>query len=480
MYKQRSSAWSWWPAFILILLLGSCGGSSDTSQSLQPQDGMGKVALLFTDLPSEDFDHIWISFDEVILLGADGQQQVYGQLAEDTGMTIDLLDLENVMDLAFIREVPAGMYSKVRLHLTGIDLVKGEVVTPVDLVANGKLDLNPQGSFEVRAGQLLFIQLDMDANRSFQLHQGGNGTWHFRPVVFMDIYGDFDSQRLMRVFGDMVAVDNADAPTTFDLCPTGMISHYGSSMGMGMGMMVSPDHSHCIQAFVNQSGVFGGIDGTDQGAGALQVTDPAQQLTMIGFFRPGAGMPADALSQFDTVVIELGDEAAFERRDGFAVNAPDETGLFDWDSAGVVTSTQLQAKTRVFDSHGAEYLNGVGIVPDATGTVDGIETVGGLFNSSLVLLDAMAAAELSGTVATIDAPNNAFNLITSPEAVAVDVCVAPDARILKLEVVGGVDTLSEAVFGDIAPGQSVEVAGATGVSCFEADLIIIDLTTPVP
>ncbi|MCJ7555750.1 MAG: DUF4382 domain-containing protein [Gammaproteobacteria bacterium] len=473
MFTQRSSAWSWWPAFILILLLGGCGGSSDTSQSLQPQDGVGKVALLFTDLPSDDFDHIWISFDEVTLLGADGQQQVYGHLAEDTGMTIDLLDLETVMDLAFIREVPAGFYSKVRLHLTGIHLVMGEVDTPVDLVANGKLDLNPQGSFEVRAGQLLFIQLDIDANRSFQLHEGGNGTWHFRPVVFMDIYGDFDSQRLMRVFGDVVAVDNADAPPTFDLCPTGMISHYGSSMGMGM--MVSPDHSHCIQAFVNQSGVFGGIDGTDQGAGALQVSDP---LTMIGFFRPSAGMPADALSQFDTVVIELGDEAAFERRDGFAVNAPDETGLFDWDSAGDVTSTQLQAKTRVFDSHGTEYLNGVGIVPDATGTVDGIETVGGVFNASLVLLDAMAAAELSGAVATIDAPNNAFNLITSPEAVAVDVCVAVDARILKLEVVSGVDTLSAAVFGDIAPDQSVEVAGAQGDTCFEASLVIIDLTAP--
>jgi hypothetical protein len=471
MCTQRFFTWSWWPAFILIFLLGGCGGSSDTSQSLQPQDGMGKVALLFTDLPSEDFDHIWISFDEVTLLGADGQQQVYGQLAEDTGMTIDLLDLKDVMDLAFIRDVPAGFYSKVRLHITEIKL-ENEGEPPIDVrpVANGKLDLNPQGSFEVRAGQLLFIQLDMDANRSFQLHQGGNGTWHFRPVVFMDIYGDFDTQRLMRVFGDVVAVDNAELPLSFDLCPTGMISHKGS----GMGMTVSPDHSQCIQAFVNDSGVFGGTDGTDQGAGALQVSDPAQQLTMIGFFRSSAGMAADALSQFDTVAIELGDETAFERRDGVAVNAPTD-GLFDWSAGGVVTPTLLQPKTRVFDSNGIEDLTGTGIDTGATGTVDGIESAG-VFNSSLVLLDAVAAVQLSGAVATI-IDSSTFNLLTAPDATPLDVCVAADAQIVKLSLVDGVSTISSAVFGDIAAEQSVEVTGAQGDTCFEASLVIIDLTT---
>ena len=477
MSLRKSLAWSWWPAIILILLLGGCGGSSDTSQSLQPQDSMGKVALLFTDLPSEDFDHIWISFDEVTLLGADGQQQVYGQLPEDTVMRIDLLDLAQVTDLAFIRDVPAGMYSKVRLHITEITL-QNDGQDPIDVppVANGKLDLNPQGSFEVRAGQLLFIQLDMDANRSFQYHEAGNGTWHFRPVVFMDIYGDYDTQRLMRVFGEVIAVDDPAAPTTFDLCPTGMISHNGSSMGMGMS--VAPDHSQCIHAFVNDSGVFGGVDGTDQGAGALQVSDPFQQLTMIGFFRSGIGMGPDTLSEFDTVSIELGDKSAFERRDGVAVNAPTD-GLFDWSTGGVVTPTQLQAKTPVFDSHGLEYLNGAGIDTGATGTVDGIETVEGVFNSSLVLLDAVAAEQLSGTVANV-IDSTTFNLITAPGAVPVDVCVAVDARILKLEVVGDVVTLSDAVFGDIAADQSVEVAGSTGVSCFEADLVIIDLTPPAP
>jgi len=455
------------PAVLMSLLLGGCGGSSSSPEALQPQDpGVGQVALLFTDLPSEDFDQILIRFDEVSLLGDEGHQVIYPQSADDGEMEIDLLSLRQVSDVAFIREVPAGMYSKVRLHLTGIDLVRDGVATAVDLVANGKLDLNPRGEFEVRGGQMLFIKLDIDANRSFQAHQSGNGRWHFRPVVFMDIFGDYDVERLMRVFGEVTAVDST--AMTFDLCPVGMISQMGAGMGM------SAEHSQCITVFPDDSGVFSPEDGTDVGFGALEVTVPAQQLTMIGHFRTSMDMGVDALSEFDAVVIELGDESAFERRDGVAVNVPTD-GLFDWSTGGVVTPTLLQPKTRVFDSNGIEDLTGTGINPGATGTVDGIETLEGVFNSSLVLLDAVAAVQLSGTVANV-INSNTFNLLTAPDATPLDVCVAADAQIVELALVDGVSTISGAVFGDIAADQSVEVAGAQGDTCFEASLVIIDLT----
>jgi hypothetical protein len=93
-----------------------------------------------------------------------------------------------------------------------------------------------------------------------------------------------------------------------------------------------------------------------------------------------------------------------------------------------------------------------------------------------VLLDAVAAVQLSGAVATI-IDSSTFNLLTAPDATPLDVCVAADAQIVKLSLVDGVSTISSAVFGDIAAEQSVEVTGAQGDTCFEASLVIIDLTT---
>ncbi len=491
MNTQRTTAWSWWPAFFLILFLGGCGGSSDSPQAVVPEDpGMGKITLLFTDLPSEDFDHIWISFDEVSLLGDAGHQVIYSTLPGDQPMEIDLLALRQVSEVAFIRDVPAGMYSKVRLHLTGIDLVKGDVVTPVDLVANGKLDLNPRGDFEVRGGQMLFIELDIDANRSFQAHQSGNGRWHFRPVVFMNIFGDYNTHRLMRVFGEVIAVDSAATEPTFDLCPIGMISQQGSGMGMAVA------HSECIRVHPGDSGVFSPVDGKDLGLAGLEVSDPAQQLTMIGYFRSTMGAGAEAMSEFDARVIELGDQDAFARLGGMALGSPadflDEPGtqVFDWAvrsgqslPEGTVVSTQLQAKTRVFDSEGNEFVDGTGIRQGVTGMVDGIDDAG-LFRSSLVLLDALNTGDeqLTGTVAApiVSGESQSFALTT--DATTEIVCVNTDAEILKLEALddgsGPVVTLSPAVFAEIAVDQNVEVTGVAGEAgaCFAARIVIIDLT----
>ncbi len=482
------------PAVVMSLLLGGCGGSSSSPEALQPQDpGVGQVALLFTDLPSEDFDQILIRFDEVSLLGEDGHHVIYPQSSDDGEMEIDLLSLRQVSDVAFIREVPAGMYSKVRLHLTGIDLVKeGEPTQEVTLVANGKLDLNPRGEFEVRGGQMLFIVLDIDANRSFQAHQSGNGRWHFRPVVFMDIFGDYDTERLMRVFGEVTAVDS-DA-STFDLCPVGMISQMGAGMGM------PAEHSQCITVDPGESGVFSPVDGTDLGFEALEVTDPAQQLTMIGYFRSTMGMDADAMSEFDAVVIELGDEAAFARLGGMALGSPavyepePGTQAFDWAVGsgqslpeGTVVTAQIQEKTRVYDSEGNEFVDGSVIQQGVTGMVDGIDDAG-LFRSSLVVLDAQNAGDeqLSGLVADpiVDGEIQSFALTT--DSTTETVCVAAGAQILKLESLndgsGPVVTLSPAEFDEIVVDQAVEVTGAAseaGDCTFDARIVIIDLI-PAP
>jgi hypothetical protein len=473
-----------WPVLAALLvsaLMAACGGTSSDSSSVVATPATGQVALLFTDMPTEDFDHILISYDEVTLLGDDGPQQIYPQSPEDGVQVFDLLSLQQVSDLAFIRDVPAGIYSKLRLHLTGIQLVKGDVVNQVDLVANGKLDLNPQGDFEVRADQILFIELDIDANRSFLAHESGNGRWHFRPVVFMNIFGVYDTRRLMRVFGEVAAVDSAAG--TFDLCPTGMISHQETAAD---GTSTGAEHSLCITSYVNDSGVFSELDGKDLGSQALEVTDPPQQLTMIGFFR--STLDPDGMSEFDARVIELGALDAFARLGGLAVNAPVDyvtepgTQVFDWAvgagqsvTEGTVVQTQLQEKTRTFDSEGNEFVDGTPVKQGVTGVVDGIDD-NGLFRSSLVVLDALNAGDeqVVGTVATdFDAISGTFAMTTDT---TVDVCVSADTKVVKLELLGGVTTLSVATPAEIIVPIAVEATGAMGDTCFEARIVVLDLT----
>jgi len=81
----------------MSLLLGGCGGSSSSPEALQPQDpGVGQVALLFTDLPSDDFDQILIRFDEVSPLRDEGHQVPYPQSAADGDMELALLSMRQV------------------------------------------------------------------------------------------------------------------------------------------------------------------------------------------------------------------------------------------------------------------------------------------------------------------------------------------------------------------------------------------------
>jgi hypothetical protein len=70
---------------------------------------------------------------------------------------------------------------------------------------SGKIDLNPQGGIPVRAEETLAIRLDIDANKSIQLHSAGNsGKCIFRPVVFVDIEPVFVPDRCPRIISGTI------------------------------------------------------------------------------------------------------------------------------------------------------------------------------------------------------------------------------------------------------------------------------------
>ena len=84
--------------------------------------------------------------------------------------------MQNYSDWLVTTVIHSGTYHKIRLHVTEVELVKeGQEPVITKLPANGKVDLNPRGTFEVIAGGHLMIELDVDAEKSIHPVNKGNG-----------------------------------------------------------------------------------------------------------------------------------------------------------------------------------------------------------------------------------------------------------------------------------------------------------------
>ena len=167
---------------------GGGGGGGGTSSS----GGTGSVAVLVGDGPADDYDHIYVYVTKVSLIPASGTSPgpvVIFQSSSPAGHKVDLLAYRDEDFLLGIKDdVPAGRYEKIRLEVASVEAEGGPCALEMIRLPSGKIDLNPRGGFEVRSGESLAIRLDMDANKSINLHEAGNsGRCIFRPVVFVDI-----------------------------------------------------------------------------------------------------------------------------------------------------------------------------------------------------------------------------------------------------------------------------------------------------
>jgi Domain of unknown function (DUF4382) len=188
----------------------ACGGSGGGSSSGGAAPASGSVAVMLTDGPLEDLATLIITITKISLLpGGNGNAVVIYD--NPAGHPVDILQFRN-QDFFFTlkKEVPAGRYEKIRLEVSDVDAT-AKFNTPgtcADLtikLPSGKIDLNPQGGFEVLAGQTLSIRLDVDARKSIQLHQAGNsGKCIFRPVIFVDVLPVYAVERCPAVFKGQV------------------------------------------------------------------------------------------------------------------------------------------------------------------------------------------------------------------------------------------------------------------------------------
>jgi hypothetical protein len=215
---------------LAALMLSACsdgGGGAGVTGS-----DTGTVGVLLTDGPTDRFCSIMLVVNSVVLLSDEEPVTIF-----EGSKRVDLLDLRDNTELITVgRGVPAGTYSKIRL---GIDDEQVRLFEECDengdpdydapdqpkiaRLPSGKIDLNPRGEFRLRAGSLMLIQLDMDAERS--IHISGpphNEKINFRPVVFVDIYTGVAPDRLVLLRGTIEEL--ASEPDRFDLCNTHAVS----------------------------------------------------------------------------------------------------------------------------------------------------------------------------------------------------------------------------------------------------------------
>jgi len=182
------------PLAALLLSCGGGGGGSSGGGTSSATPGTSSVSVLLADGPADAYDQILITITEVSLIpeGQDGQPVVIFQNSQ--GVQVNLLDLRDDNFLLAVRkDVPAGTYAKIRLAISDIKAKgKPRANAPCDgqdiKLPSDKIDLVPDKPFTVSSGGNLVIQLDMDANKSLNLHEAGkSGKCIFRPVVFVDI-----------------------------------------------------------------------------------------------------------------------------------------------------------------------------------------------------------------------------------------------------------------------------------------------------
>ena len=199
-------------ALATLLAIG-CGGGGGSGDAVSSSSGTGSTSVFLTDAPSDDFDRILVTIEEIRLIGGGPQVALY------TGQqTIDLKDLENFSDLfVYAEKVPARAYSKIRLLVRRLLLVEdGPNARVIEAeVPSGKLDIIPEDRLVVRKGVNLVIELDVDARRSI-VHTG-NDRYKFVPVIKAMIRETVSPDKLARVHGEVTQIFD---DWSFELCST--------------------------------------------------------------------------------------------------------------------------------------------------------------------------------------------------------------------------------------------------------------------
>lgn len=201
-------------ALCTLLLMTGCGGggggstakpAQTNSTPASPPADAGAVRVLFGDGPVDDFEQALFQIDEIRLLGAEGQEAlVLKEPAE-----FDLLQLRNITEVMVDAEVPAGVYTEIRMKVRSIRLVRLDPYEeiPVPVPADGVVDLTPQRNIVVKHGEVVLLEVDVDLHRAIHTVDPATNRYRFRPVVFVNIIEQPEDGRYVRLYGSLDEID---------------------------------------------------------------------------------------------------------------------------------------------------------------------------------------------------------------------------------------------------------------------------------
>lgn len=464
----------------IVAAIAGCGG--DGSTTVVTNSGTGTVVVVVVDGPSDDFVSIWLTVTKIELLGAQGHFTLFEGHRE-----LDLLAMrDDARLLSLGHEVPAGDWSKIRLHVEDVEMIRvvreSDARTilecPVDvtpdpgfvcesirpkIVANGKIDLNPRGPIEVRGGELVFVQLDLDANKSIHLVQTGNDRYIFRPVVFVDLFAA-RPDRLVRIEGAIEEVDVAAGKLV--VCDTHLVFRANAQQEQA-------SRSRCVDVrFGPDTAVFGS-DGQPAAQGDLAVGD---EIAAIGRFRVGTGeaLVFDALwiqqGGFDAGVAVTGVVQSGVSGDEFTIS-PDPDGPISED----LLTVRLLPGAKLFDRAGDPVAPG-DLDPGLRVRVFGALAGEAHLDASLVFVRERAdLAELHGKVTRAFDPSDDTIVIQSVTGTTVGpACIAlePGDGVFRITENGEL-LLSERIEPSaLAVGEEVDVFGHPADPCFDAETLL--------
>lgn len=443
--------------FFFLTALISC---SSTDSNHTPT---GKVTLLITDGVTDEFDEVNLTVRSVSFLGEnDGHETI----VFDESRVINLLALQNHSDLMVTAVIAAGTYDKIRLHVTKVELVKaGQAPIITKLPANGKVDLNPRGTFEVIPNGNLTIELDVDAEKSIHTVKKGNGdySYNFRPVVFVKIIGE--DLKLVLLDGKVVA----RSETGFQLCEVSdgedVVHHDEKCLDVLLteNTVVQDDLIDIVSPKEVNDGDFVTVLGqaSQKNIGALHVVLESNDKAASNL----ALFTGDAISDFDV--------------DQFMMNADEGDDVVVQPLSALTVAVVDGSGVRVYDKHG-EVINAgkivVGTAVDAFGLAKPDVDNASKVKAAFVILDnEVKADKVSGTIAVIDQSQSQLTVTVVNDSFSGDVCVdTKDAIIFILAVVDGKVVSKEISIINLEVGMRIDAyVQDTGLSCQLAEVVLV-------
>jgi len=464
----------------LALTLNACGGGSGSPAT-------GEVAVVVTDGPTDQYQRMLITMVSMTLIGPGGHVELYN----GPEITFDLLKMSEWADLAFTTKVLAGRYNKIRIELSKVELIdladSNNNVVLDKLPANGKIDLNPRGSFEVSPDYTTVIKLDMDARRSFQVVETGNNKLQLRPIIFVEIFQDsiFLPERLVRIAGQVEAgsIVDTDTDDSFRLCDLQFISQ---SSGPSLGSA-----SDCVKVYADSSTSF--FDDMGEATDFLAIIE-GERLTAVGFITDTDD--AEAFLGLNAAVLELGPRKSdsidgWETSQGVVVDDPttcDTTDqCFNFTPAGsdptitVLVPTRMRPETRVFRADGVE-LSQADVNMGDSGSVDAVLIGDELQAALLVLSTDVGGSILSGVLESVSEPDPYVLVVMTDTGGQFNVCVDPDTSVI-LQVL--LDDEAITLFDLLDPnvleiGSRIEVFGNSDLPPAGCDVIAEQIIVEAP